>query len=408
MMAKLETIAHHQYSLCQSTLDDSKRRNNKLYRVTAGDSTHNASPLLWMTLQFMGFSDLPTELALLIFKYAARPNFAQPDTHTPKNPYSSALSLSYVSKVVRRTVLPELLYTVSLPEARHVAAFILALRTQKKYVDRDLSLDYASCVHRMWIGECRGPLRDSNAPFITNFTPSAAEPDSEPDVSLLAPVILAVPSLAIEFVSLDILLGCLKYVCNSDVDLNVDHINSPLPWSTKSLTLSGSISFRWWSFMGTIHGYTFLTSIQHLTLLSSDTCYETHQHFAGDCANDIEPQDSEPYTVPFWMARAPFKKLQTFSRLIPHREQVVAECVPASSAKAIWVELITFPASLLPDHWTLQEIKTFMETQAQVGSIPSIPLPVSCSRRLCVLCLDREKIWAYGCEGPGPLVQASA
>ncbi|KAG2042569.1 hypothetical protein BDR03DRAFT_565295 [Suillus americanus] len=157
-----------------------------------------------------------------------RPDFAQPDTYTAKYPCSFALSLSCVSKVVRRTVLPELLHTVLLPEARHVAAVILALRMQKKYIDRDLSLDYASCVHRMWIGECRGPLRDQNAPFISNFTSSGAEPDSV-RCYLLAPVILAAPSLAIEFVSLDIPLGCLNYVCNSGVDLNVDHRKSPLP-----------------------------------------------------------------------------------------------------------------------------------------------------------------------------------
>jgi hypothetical protein len=66
--------------------------------------------------------------------------------------------------------------------------------------------------------------------------------------------------------------------------------------------------------------------------------------------------------------------------------------------------LVTFPASLLPDHWTFQEIKTFVDTH--VGFIPSVLLPVS--RKLCALCLDRERIWAYGCEGPGPLVQVSA
>ncbi|KAG2343979.1 hypothetical protein BDR05DRAFT_208768 [Suillus weaverae] len=358
--------------------------------------------------QFMRFSDLPVELALLIFKYAALPNFAQPDTYATKNPYSSALSLSRVSKIVRRTVLPELLHTVLLPGDRHVTAFIRALRMQRTYIDQqqhDLSLDYASRVHRMRIGECQWPLRDPSAPFISSFTPSAAEPDSESDVSLLAPLILAVPSLAIEFVSLELLLGCLKHVCNSDVDLNADHRNSPFPWSTKSLTLSGSISLRWWPFMGTIHGYTFLTSIQHLTLLSS-TLYETYRHFAGHCTSDIEPRGSEPCKVPLWVARAPFKKLQTFSMLIPHREPPVTECVPASGTKAIWVELVTFPASLLPDHWTLQEIKTFMETQ--VGVIPSVRLPVSCSRKLCALCLDREKIWACGCEGPRQLVRVSA
>jgi hypothetical protein len=170
----------------------------------------------------------------------------------------------------------------------------------------------------------------------TQMLPSSAALSllSESGVSLLAPVILAVPSLAIEFVSLDILLGCLKHACNSDVDLDDEHRNSPLPWSTKSLTLSGSISLRWWPFIGTIHGYTFLTSIQHLTLLSSTT-YETHWHFAGYCASGIESRDSEPYKVPLWIARAPFKKLQTFSMLIPHREPPVAECAPTSSEKAI-------------------------------------------------------------------------
>lgn len=97
---------------------------------------------------------------------------------------------------------------------------------QKTYADNqqdDLSLDYTSCVHRMWIGECWGLWRDPDTPFISSVTPSAAEPDSESDVSLLALVILAVPSLVIEFVGLDILLGCLKHACNSDVDLNDNH-----------------------------------------------------------------------------------------------------------------------------------------------------------------------------------------
>jgi hypothetical protein len=124
------------------------------------------------------------------------------------------------------------------------------------------------------------------------------------------------------------------------------------------------------------------------------------------CASDIEPRDLEPYQVPLWVVRASFKKLQTFSMLIPHREPPVAECAPASSAKGIWIPLATFPASLLPNHWTFQEIKTFVETHVEF--ITSGLLPVSCSRNLCALCLDRERIWAYGCEGPGPLVRVSA
>ncbi|KAG2113071.1 uncharacterized protein F5147DRAFT_759398 [Suillus discolor] len=321
-----------------------------------------------------GFSDLPAELALIIFKYAAQPDFTQPDTWGSKTPYSSALALSLVSKIVRRTVLPELLHTVSLPEARHVADFIQALRMQKTYIDQqqhDLSLDYTSHVHRMWFGYFHGPLSNPQPTFISSSIPSAAKPDSESDVSLLAPVILAAPSLAIEY--------CLKYACNSDVDLNVDHKDFPLPWSTKSLTLSGSVTSRWWPFIGDIHGYTFLTSIQHLTLLAPS-----------------------PYEVPLWMARAPFKQLQTFSMLISDGEPPVAEYAPACSAKATQVELVTFPASLLPDHWTFKEIRAYIENG--VGTIPSVPLPVPRSGDLCTLCLDCQNIWANGCEGPGRML----
>jgi hypothetical protein len=96
----------------------------------------------------------------------------------------------------------------------------------------------------MRIRECQGPLRDPNTPLVSIFTPSVADSDSESDVSLLAPVILAMPSLTIEFVSLDIPLGCFKYAYYSDVDLNANHINSLLAWSTKGLTLTGSMAFQ--------------------------------------------------------------------------------------------------------------------------------------------------------------------
>ncbi|KAG1788234.1 uncharacterized protein HD556DRAFT_909044 [Suillus plorans] len=330
-----------------------------------------------------GFSDLPAELALIIFKYAAQPDFTQPNTWFTKNSYSSALKISLVSKIVRRTVLPELLHTVLLPEVHHVAAFIQALRMQKTYVDQqqyDLSLDYTSHVHRMWFGYFRGPLSNPQPTFISSSIPSATKPDSESDVSLLAPVILAVPSLAIECASLHVLSDCLKYACNSDVDLNIDHKDSPLPWSTKSLTLSGNVTSRWWPFIGSIHGYTFLTSIQHLTLLAPS-----------------------PYEVPSWMARAPFKQLQTFSMLISHGKPPVAECAPACSATTTRVELVTFPASLLPDHWTFKEIRAYIENG--VGTMPSVPLPVPRSGNLCTVCLDCQSIWASGCEGPGRMVR---
>ncbi|KAG1793223.1 hypothetical protein EV424DRAFT_1336091, partial [Suillus variegatus] len=209
------------------------------------------------------FNDLPTELALIIFKHVAQPPFAQ---HTPytRDLYSSALSLCQVSKIVRRAVLPELLYTVLLSTPRHLLAFVRALRMQRTYIDQqhNLIFDYASCVHRMSIGGSRWPVRIPG-PY---FPLPMPELECEFDISLLAPVILGASSLAISFQDLNLLSKCLKHACNSDVDLNVDHKNSLLPWSMRSLTLLGSFSHSWWPFMGSVHGYAFLASIQHLTL----------------------------------------------------------------------------------------------------------------------------------------------
>ncbi|KAG1794116.1 uncharacterized protein HD556DRAFT_440204, partial [Suillus plorans] len=96
------------------------------------------------------FNDLPTELALIIFKHAAQPPFVQHAPYT-RDLYSSALSLCRVSKIVRCAVLPELLHTVLLSTARQLLAFIWALHMQKKYIDQqhDLAFDYASCVDMM-------------------------------------------------------------------------------------------------------------------------------------------------------------------------------------------------------------------------------------------------------------------
>ncbi|KAG2121738.1 hypothetical protein DEU56DRAFT_701339, partial [Suillus clintonianus] len=213
------------------------------------------------------FADLPTELALLVFVFAAQPTFTETDTYNARNPYSPALLLCSVSRIVRRTVLPSILHTVLLSESRHVMAFVDALYMQKAYAEQQhhLCLDYASSVHRIWMGEFLGPPRVPNAPFISSFTPYGSEP--ELDVSLLAPVLLAAPSLALDFASLDVLLCCIKYTLDSDVDLKVDHERSPSPWSTKNLTLSGCVSRRWRPFTETVHGYAFLSSISHLTSL---------------------------------------------------------------------------------------------------------------------------------------------
>lgn len=343
-----------------------------------------------MIPKLVRFSDLPTELAILILKYAAQPTFAQPETYATKNPYSSAISLSCVSKLVRRIVLPEILHTVLLPKQRHVVAFERALRMQKTYIDQeqqDLIFDYTSCVRRVWIGYIRMLLSSPNDPF---------EPDWDVlDTTLLAPVILAVPSLAINCDSVSLLSVCLAQACKPHLGFNLDDRNSPLPWNTKSFTLSGGFLGHWRGFMSTIPVYSFLASISHFTSLYS-SMRPHYEHFYGEPADEMESQDSENYTVPFLMARAPFKKLQTFS------------IITWSSANDTEVELVTFPASsgLLPEPLTLEEIKSY--AGFPTGLLPSFPLPVSCSRELCTHCLDCEKMWVCGYEGPGPLTQVSA
>ncbi|KAG2356988.1 hypothetical protein BDR07DRAFT_410761 [Suillus spraguei] len=103
------------------------RKNNKSalgHRVTTCGPIHNVHLLLWMfdaTLHVASIKgrvpsdhDLPLELALLVLKYAAESTFSQKEKYAEKNPYADAISLCRVSRLVRRTVLPELLHTVSL------------------------------------------------------------------------------------------------------------------------------------------------------------------------------------------------------------------------------------------------------------------------------------------------------
>lgn len=90
------------------------------------------------------FTDLPVELAFMILEYAARPTFDQADLYDARSPYSSALALCRVSKIVRRIVLPELLHTILLPDFRHVEKFVHALRMQKVYKEKGSDLHFDS------------------------------------------------------------------------------------------------------------------------------------------------------------------------------------------------------------------------------------------------------------------------
>src|SRR6267154_4613505 len=104
------------------------RTKMHLYNNRFFSSTEPLTPFI--------FANLPTEIILIIFAYAARPTFCQNEDYESTNPYSSALALCRVSKLVRRAVLPVLLRTVLLTEDCNVSAFVHALRIQKAYAQQ--------------------------------------------------------------------------------------------------------------------------------------------------------------------------------------------------------------------------------------------------------------------------------
>lgn len=165
------------------------------------------------------FSDLPLELAFLVLKYAAKPTFSQKESHTDENPYANALSLCRVSRLVRCTVLPELLHTILLRRCGSLRMFANALLMQQAYVETksDLFFDYTS----------------DNSEVKKHMT------------SLL-PVLLVAPALAIDWFSLNLLVRTVQDAWTSRADLDVDDRHSPFPVRTKSLTITArGLSTNW-------------------------------------------------------------------------------------------------------------------------------------------------------------------
>ncbi|KAG0701179.1 hypothetical protein DFH29DRAFT_773609, partial [Suillus ampliporus] len=275
--------------------------------------------------------ELPTELVLLILRYAAEPTFSQANTYDKENPYSSALALCRVSKLFRRAALPQLLHTVLLSARHSVPAFVHALRMQKAYAQQDhhLHFEYAPHVHRIWIVNSRRmPDPSASAPAHRSiFLPApvlGAEsglprlqfrlhdnvtPANTIDFGLLAPVLFAAESLVLNGESLFILARCIRHAWNSQMATNIDHARSLLPWSTKTLTLSSGIS---WSFFHiTREGSAFLASISHVIVLSDPA--DSHRHITGRYYSKLGPGD---YRLPKWLMNAPwasFTNLQTVS-----------------------------------------------------------------------------------------------
>ncbi|KAG1775461.1 hypothetical protein EV702DRAFT_431476 [Suillus placidus] len=200
------------------------------------------------------FSDLPLEIVLIIIQYTAQPTLFQREKYTDKNPYSNALSLCLVSRFVRRIVLPEFLHTITLRRSHSLKAFANALRMQKAYAEKesDLFFDYTSVVQRIKDHDAtEQPLQDAKF---------------KPIMSVLVPVLLAAPALAVDSCHLKVVVQCMEEVWTSRADPDVNHKCSPFPWKTQSLTIVGHYT-EMKIFKQIRKGATFLGSIPRLTYL---------------------------------------------------------------------------------------------------------------------------------------------
>ncbi|KAG1774582.1 hypothetical protein EV702DRAFT_1123055 [Suillus placidus] len=255
-----------------------------------------------------GFSDLPLEIALLILKYAAQPTLSQRENYTDKNPYSSALSLCLVSRLMRRTVLPELLHTISLRRFRSMQSFAKAQLIQKMYAAKnsDLFSDYTTIVQRMWLGNY------SN----TSMAPRLRQSEHKRVMSMLVPMLLAAPALAIDCDHSKLVIQSMEDAWTSRTDPNVGHGHSSFPGKTQSLTIMGH-NTESEIFKNTRKGSVFLASIPHLT-------YLVHVAVEGvEFCNISRGLIYPAYPLRMWMHDIPWacmKSLKTFSVVYPHMD----------------------------------------------------------------------------------------
>lgn len=341
------------------------------------------------------FANLPTELCFLVFTHAARPTFA-PNRIERKKPYSSALALCRVSRAIRCIVLPELLHTILLSKGKHVIAFIHALKMQHAYAQQDnhLHVDYAAHVRRIWIGGTHNRYSMHDIRYV---------PLGNTDFSLLAPVLLAARSLAIDYRSLSLLNSCLEYAERPHTHLNVDK-SSPPPWRIKTLTLSGDLAD--YRLTDSVTVYAFLASISHIIFLSP-----TRFQFEGvfPWRYDGILDKLLRYNIFERISRNPFpwaalQNLQSVSLALPHlMPPIMSHTSTLAWCELCWkdvsIEMWTFTAPMvqLSGHWA-QEIPDAYDQRGE-GRISSAnvraTLKDSPSSRIYAV-LHWEQAWACG------------
>lgn len=219
-------------------------------------------------MQQFPFTDLSTELALEIIRFAC-----VPDPHIeltkPRPYYATALALSSVSHAVRRAAVPHLLHTVILISADHVLAFIdtIALQVHHHQSHSPLALNYTRLVRRFWSTECWEPLVEESSDNPLNY-------------SALYEIMRSTESLGLNFRSLHLLYNGLESV----------NANPELDWTCKRVTLAGDF-WRWSPLTSSHQGLTCLRQLTHLVVWIPD--------------NRTDPIAPEESPLPKWVHSIP-------------------------------------------------------------------------------------------------------
>ncbi|KAG2752992.1 hypothetical protein P692DRAFT_201862747 [Suillus brevipes Sb2] len=248
------------------------------------------------------------------------------------------ISLCHVSRLVRPTVLPEFLHTVLLPKRRNLEAFTFALESQKEYAEKKshLAFDYIPAVQRMWISRTTEDLLWDGDKLNLHMT-------------TLLPVLLAVPTLAVEccYLPLIVISSRLSLVDESlddsqslhtdpnghhrtspvlideslegsqslHSDPNVGHRPSPVLEKTLIVTVK-SDQFNFQNYFKYIpEESVFFASITHLTyLIELNRDLDTFRAISKGSKSPDFPLGS-------WMSDIPWDRmnnLETFSVVYPH------------------------------------------------------------------------------------------
>jgi hypothetical protein len=278
-----------------------------------------------------------------------------------------------------------------------VLAFLHALQMQNIYAlqKHHLQVDYAAHARRIWIGETKlinGGLSKNPRFHLDRH-----------HFSLLAPVLLASQSLAVDVTSLYVLDRCIEHAWKSHTRSNIDE-SSTLPWSVKTLTLAGCLAY--YRPTCTAEGYAFLASISHIIFLSPTSFYR----FPGELLSfDGEPNLLSRDNLPERMNKFPWtylKSIQSVSLVLPDRALKSSQFHHWSRLGHGWrdeqVELLRFssPTDLLSglDNWPVKIADEYFARRRDGRDIPLVHIRATatcCSRLVIYVSLHWEQAWAY-------------